>query len=657
MKKIITACTLLSFMFSAQAQSNKDIILTIEDTPIHKQEFLRVYKKNLDLVKDTSQKSVDGYLQLFVDYKLKVQEAYAQGLHKNPAYKKEFEKYRAQLSRNYLFEEKIEEDMAKEAYVRSQEQISAQHVLIMVGYDALPQDTLQAYNTARGVYQKAKNEEDFTALVLQYSEEPNVKESKGELGYFTAFSMLYPFENAAYNTKIGEISDITRTSYGYHVIKVLDRRPTGNEITVSHIMVAPKKEDPDFNAEVRINELYQLISQGEKFEDIAKQFSEDKNSGVSGGKLKPFTKGKLRAPKFENAAFALQNPGEISKPIQSSFGWHIIRLEQVSEEKSYKEQRERLLAQGNRGERLMAVTSEIRSKIKAKYGYENDATYASFFNDFVDKEIFNRRWKYDTLNTNLDKVIFSIGISDFYYRDFAAHLAIRQKRPVPTTVKTIESIVGYMYDDFETVTLQDYFRDKLEEENLDYAAIISEYRDGLLIFEVMEKNIWNEAKTDTLALQNYYNANVARYSWEDRMRATILTSNEKAALDESKKLLEQGKTAEEVKELLNKQGDLRVLLSKGVFEKGAKQLPSTSKFVTGVSDVYKIDTGFTLLQVDEVLLSTNKSFDEVRGRVMSEYQSELEATWVQNLRDKYNIKINKKTLKKIKKELKKELKK
>jgi peptidyl-prolyl cis-trans isomerase SurA len=379
MKKIILVCALFSFVFTAYSQSQKDVILTIENTPVYKQEFLRVYKKNLDLVKDASQKSVDGYLDLFVDYKLKVQEAYAQKLDQGKAYKKEFEKYRAQLSRNYLFEQKIEEDMAREAYERSKEQINAQHVLIMVGYDALPQDTLQAYNKATEVMQKAKNGEDFTDLVLQYSEEPNTKEQNGNLGYFSAFSMLYPFENAAYNTKVGAISDITRTSYGYHVIKVLDRRPTGNEITVSHIMVSNKNKDPKFDPQVRINELYQLLNQGQKFEDLAKQFSEDKNSGVSGGKLKPFTRGKLRAPKFETAAFKLTTPGDISMPVSSAFGWHIIRLEAISESKTFEQQRDRLLAQGNRGERLLAVTSEIRSNIKDKYGYTNDASYASFF--------------------------------------------------------------------------------------------------------------------------------------------------------------------------------------------------------------------------------------------------------------------------------------
>ena len=501
MKKIILVCALLSFVFTAQSQSQKDVILTIENTPVYKQEFLRVYKKNLNLVKDASQKSVDGYLELFVDYKLKVQEAYAQKLDQGKAYKKEFEKYRAQLSRNYLFEQKIEQDMALEAYERSKEQINAQHVLIMVDYDALPQDTLVAYNKATEVMKMAKNGADFTDLVLQYSEEPNTKEQKGNLGYFSAFSMLYAFENAAYNTKVGAISDITRTSYGYHVIKVLDRRPTGNEITVSHIMVSNKNDDPTFDPQVRINELYQLLNQGQKFEDLAKQFSEDKNSGVSGGKLKPFTRGKLRAPKFEQAAFALNAPGDISKPVASSFGWHIIRLEGISEPKTFEQQKERLLAQGNRGERLMAVTSEIRSKIKDKYGYTNDATYAAFFNQFVDKEIFNRRWKYDTLNPTLDKVIFTIGSTNFYYRDFAAHLAVRQTRPLPKSVKTTESAVRYIYDDFETVVLQEYFRDNLEEENLDYAAVISEYRDGLLIFDVMENNIWSVAKTDTIALQ------------------------------------------------------------------------------------------------------------------------------------------------------------
>ena len=653
MKKIILVCALLSFVFTAQSQSQKDVILTIENTPVYKQEFLRVYKKNLDLVKDASQKTVDGYLDLFVDYKLKVREAYAQKLDQGKAYKKEFEKYRAQLSRNYLFEQKIEEDMALEAYERSKEQINAQHVLIMVGYDALPQDTLQAYNKAAQVMKKAKDGADFTDLVLQYSEEPNTKEQKGNLGYFSAFSMLYPFENAAYNTKIGAISAITRTSYGYHVIKVLDRRPTGNEITVSHIMVSNKKDDPNFDPQVRINELYQLLNQGQKFEDLAKQFSEDKNSGVSGGKLKPFTRGKLRAPLFEQAAFKLTTPGDISRPVASSFGWHIIRLEAVSEPKSFEQQKERLLSQGKRGERLMAVTSEIRSKIKDKYGYTHDAGYATFFNQFVDKEILSRRWSYDTLDPSLDKVIFTIGSTNFYYKDFAAHLVIRQKKPISKSATTIESTVRYMYDDFETVVLQEYFRDKLEEENLDYAAVINEYRDGLLIFDVMENNIWNVVKTDTLALQDYYQKNKASYLWEDRVNATILTSSDETALQESKVLLEKGNTPQEVKELLNSDASLRVLLSKGMFEKGAKQLPENFEFVTGVSKIYKNQSGYTLVQVDKVLPASEKSFKEVRGSVMSAYQVQFEASWMQSLRDKYRVVVDKKTLKKIKKELKK----
>lgn len=653
MKKIILVCAILSFVFTAHSQSQRDVILTIDNTPVYKQEFLRVYKKNLDLVKDASQKSVDGYLDLFIDYKLKVKEAYAQKLDQGKAYIKEFEKYRSQLSRNYLFEPKIEEDMALEAFERSKEQINAQHVLIMVGYDALPQDTLQAYNKATQVRQKAINGADFTDLVLQYSEEPNTQQQKGNLGYFSAFSMVYPFENAAYNTKVGEISKITRTSYGYHVIKVLDRRPTGNEITVSHIMVSTKNDNPDVDPQVRINELYQLLNQGQKFEDLAKQFSEDKNSGISGGKLKPFTRGKLRAPKFEDAAFALQTPGEVSKPILSSFGWHIIRLEAISEPKTYEQQRERLLAQGNRGERLMAVTSEIRSKIKDKYGYTNDANYTTFFNQFVDKEIFSRRWEYDTLNPSLDKVIFTIGNTNFYYRDFAAHLAVRQKRPIPTSIKTIESCVKYMYDDFETGVLQDYFRDRLEEENLDYAAVINEYRDGLLIFDVMEKNIWNVAKTDTLALQAFYQKNKDRYLWQDRVDATILNSDQKVALEESKVLLEQGKTPSQVKTLLNSDEGLRVLLSKGIFEKSDKQLPEDFKFVEGLSKIYKNQSGFTLLQVHQVLPAGEKSFDQVRGSVMSHYQQELEASWMQSLKVKYPVTVHKKTLKKIKKEFKK----
>jgi peptidyl-prolyl cis-trans isomerase SurA len=347
----------------------------------------------------------------------------------------------------------------------------------------------------------------------------------------------------------------------------------------------------------------------------------------------------------------LENPGDVSKPIQSSFGWHIIRLENISEQKSFDEMKERLIAQGNRGERLRIVATEIRSKIKDKYGFEKDDSYLKFFNSFVDKEVLNRRWKPDTTNANLNKVIFTIGDRDIYYRDFANYIETRHKRPMPKSIKTTEAAIKYIYDDFETATLQEYFRDSLEVENPEYAAIISEYREGLLIFEVMKRNIWDKARNDTLALQAYYEKNKGAYQWNERVDAALLTSTERQALLDSKKLLETGNSSAEVKQELNKDGKVRLLVSNGLFEKKNRNLPENFNFKKGVSEIYESEGNFTLVYVNEILPAGQKSFDEVKGNVMSEYQQILEEQWIQSLRDSNSVVINKKILKKIKKEL------
>ena len=305
--------------------------MTINSNPVYSSDFTKVFNKNLDLVVEESQKNVAGYLDLFIDYKLKITEAYAQELDKNKQYIKEFKKYKDQLAKKYIYDKRVVSKLVEEAYDRSLEEINAEHILVLSNLHDSPNDTLKAYNKIQEAHVKALKGENFTSLVLEYSEEPGAKKSKGKLGYFTAFEMLYPFENAAYNTTVGEISEISRTAFGYHILKINDRRKKKPKINVSHIMIFSNKDKKVEDPEERINELYAMIMQGESFEKIAKQFSEDKNTALKGGQLKTFGPGDLRAPKFENAAYSIKNEGEVIAPVQSAFGWHIIRLnEKVS---------------------------------------------------------------------------------------------------------------------------------------------------------------------------------------------------------------------------------------------------------------------------------------------------------------------------------------
>lgn len=652
MIKNILGLTLLVLLCGTNAFSQKksDILLTIDGEPVYQQEFTRVYKKNLDLVQDESQKDIDGYLQLFIDYKLKVTEAQAQKLDQQELYKKEFSQYRDQLSRNYLFEDKVMDEMAREAFDRSKEEIDASHILLLVEYGASPKDTLEVYNRTKAIHEKAKKGEDFTKLAQTYSEEPGAKQRGGALGYFTVFSMVYPFETEAYNTKKGEVSDIVRSSFGYHIIKVNDRREKLSKIVVSHIMISDKKDVKNFDANARANELKALLKQGESFESLAKQFSDDKNSGLEGGKLKPFGRGDLRAPAFEEAAYALKNIGDISEPVKTDFGWHIIRLDEKLAPETYEQQKEFLEKKVSQGDRSKVVTHSINKKIQNKYGFTKNSNFLDYFNSYVGDEILSRKWSRKEIPAVEDKVIFTIGDRKVLYSDFAKYLDMRQANM--KAFKEKNALLLEMYDEFESMQLKEHFKDRLEVENQDYAAILSEYRDGLLIFDVMNKNIWEKAKTDSIGLQAFYNKTKDDYQWQQRVDADIYSAT---SLENAKKvetLLKEGKSPEEIKSILNTKDLVSLILTEGVFETAQDDLPAGIVIQKGISKIYPSNNSFVVVNIKEVIAPGVKTLEDVKGRVTSNYQNELETDWISKLRSKYKVDVNKKILKKLKKQLK-----
>ena len=267
-----------------QQNSTKEVLFTIDDKPYDTEEFIRVYNKNLDLVKDESQKDLTQYLELYIGYKLKVNKAFKLGLQNGAQYQNELKSYRTQLSKNYLMDSKVTQELLDEGYARLQKEINASHILLMVDENASPEDTLAAYNKIRAIRDRiVKGGEDFGTVAAETSQDPSAKDNKGNLGYFTAFRMVYAFENGAYNTPLGQVSMPVRSRFGYHIIKVNDIRNNRGEVAVSHIMILKPKEGEDpTKAKTTIDEIYQKLQQGEQFEELAKQFSEDKSSSTKG---------------------------------------------------------------------------------------------------------------------------------------------------------------------------------------------------------------------------------------------------------------------------------------------------------------------------------------------------------------------------------------
>ena len=648
-KRNLLLLLLLATYFTGISQKKNDVLLTIDEEPVYSSEFKQVFNKNLDLVIEESQKNVDGYLGLFIDYKLKITEAYKQNLDKNETYIKEFEKYENQLSKKYIFDKRIASQLLDEAYERGKEEINADHILVLVNFNALPKDTLIAYNKIKIAYDKAVSGEDFETLVVNYSEEPGSKNTKGKLGYFTVFGMLYPFETAAYNTEVQGISKITRTAFGYHVIKINDRRLKKPKINVSHIMIFSNKDKKVENPEERINELYAMIMQGESFENVAKQFSEDKSTGKVGGQIKTFGPGDLRAPEFEKAAYSIKNEGEILAPIKSSFGWHIIRLNEKFTIPSFEEQKPDIEKKINTGARANFVTQTISNKIIAKYGYKEGQNYSPYFNTYLTDSIYKKKWVYTPIPSEDNKVLFTIGTKEVMYSDFAKYIRDHQRLGKKYSDK--DRLLLDMYGVFKNEALKNYYKERLELENEEYAIIVNEYRNGLLVYDVMKNNIWQAAKSDSIGLEKYYTATKDNYMWKERVDVDIISSTNNESAKKAQELLNEGMEITKIKELLNTEGKVNVIITSGIYEIDQNELPKGLKMKTGVSEIYKRDSSSVVVNVKEVTAPSVKEFINVRGIVLSNYQSEIEKRWMKSLRDKYKVEINKKSLKKIKKEL------
>ena len=315
MKKIFLWFFLIPILSYTQINS-KDILFTIDDKPVVTSEFLRVYNKNLDLITDESQKNIDNYLQLYIDYKLKVLEAYEKEYDKKESYISELNKYSAQLAANYLFDKNSQDSLLIEAYERTANEIKASHILIRIDEKEL--DTLQVYNKLLS-YREEFSKNKLEYLIKKYHDGKNIFVE--DLGYFSAFKMIYSFESKAYNTNVGDISMPFRTRFGFHILKVDDKRKSLGEVTVGHIMLLKQNND----SKSKINSLYDSIISGDSFESLAKKYSDDKKTSNIGGRLKPFTSGQLNSLPFENAAFDLKEINQISKPIETKFGLESLR--------------------------------------------------------------------------------------------------------------------------------------------------------------------------------------------------------------------------------------------------------------------------------------------------------------------------------------------
>ncbi|WP_293871617.1 peptidylprolyl isomerase [Flavobacterium sp.] len=650
LKKFFFGFVLVFSVMSFAQNSTKEVLFTINDKPYYTDEFSRIYKKNLDLVKDDSQKDLNQYLELFVGYKLKVNKAYKLGLQNNAPYLNELKSYRSQLAKNYFNDTKVTQQLIEEGYNRLQKEIKASHILILVDENALPEDTLKAYKKIEDISKKALAGVSFEDLAVKYSEDPSAKDNKGDLGFFTAFRMVYTFENAAYNTPKGSISKIIRTRFGYHILKINDIRNNRGEITVAHIMILnPKPEETGKNAKTTINDIYKKIQQGEKFEDLAKQFSEDKSSSSKGGVLNRFGSGQLSSEEFENVAFSLDKPGDLSKPFQSQFGWHIVKLIEKHPIKTLEETKSELETKIGKDDRSKKITEKLNEKLRKKYTYKQDNKQFAILSKLITNDFYDSKWVLPENSKTYTAPLFTINTKKIDGKTFLDFVDKQQKAGLK--IKPLSKLIDVLYEKLLGEQLTAYYDENLEGEFQDFANVMEEYRDGLLLFDLMEKEIWNRAKTDTLGLKTFYDTHKMEHMWKKRVDVTVASSTKQDMIKKAQTLLKKGEEPEAIKTKLNLNNVINVMTNSGAFEEGSSALPKTMKYDVGVSEVFKEGEYYFVTNVEKVLPETVKTLEECKGKIVNDYQQYLEQKWVDDLKQEFTVKINRDVFDRLKKQL------
>ena len=654
MKQLFFGLLLSMQLVSYGQNGKKEVLFTIDDKPYYTDEFSRVYNKNLDLVKDESQKDLTQYLQLFIGYKLKINKANKLGLEKGDAYKNELNTYRTQLSKNYLTDSKVTKELVEEAYNRSLKEVKASHILITVDENASPEDTLIAFNKISAIRQKALGGEDFGKLAAENSQDPSAKENKGDLGYFSAFRMVYSFESAAFNTPKGKISNPFRTRYGYHIIKVDDVRDNRGEVSVEHIMLLNPKEDKSEEKEMvkqKIEDIYKKIQQGENFEDLAKQFSEDKSSSSKGGLLTRFGSGQLSSEEFEDVAFSLTKENPISSPFQSKFGWHIVKLIDKFPVKPLADVKTEWENKISKDDRSRLITNSLNEKLRKKYAVKReDKLYKSIVKT-VTNDFYESKWEVPANTKPFDSKLFAIKEKSVTGTDFLNYIKAQQKSG--NKIKPVNKLTDNLYEKFLDEKLNGYYNDNLESEFPDFAAVMEEYRDGLLLFDLMEKEIWDKSKTDSIGLKTFYDANKINYSWKKRVDVIITSSTNMDVIKKAEKMLKQNNTPDQIKEKLNTKDKVQIMTNIGVFEEGNEALPKSLTFEPGISKIIKEGQYYFVVKVNKVLPAGEKTLEECKGKVINDYQQFLEQNWVENLKKEFTVKVNQDVFENVKKQLQK----
>jgi len=626
--------------FFSQTSHTDPVLMEIDNKKITKSDFLQVYLKNNSNPK-YDQQTLDEYIELYKKFQLKVAEAEALGYDTIKRLTQELEGYQRQLTLPYLTDKETNQQLVKEAYERMKKEVRASHILIKV--DAGNDDTLAAYNRAMEVREKLLNNARFDSLALVYSQDESVANNQGDLGYFTAFQMVYPFEQAAYTLQVGEVSMPIRTRFGYHILKLTDVRNARGTMTAAHIMITARKNTSSQQdierAQAKINELYAKLQAGENFEELAVQYSEDPGSADKGGLLPVFGTGTTTRllPIFEQTAFSLEQNGDYSRPIQSEMGFHIIKRLSWSPLKPFEELKKEIEQKVSRDERAQITQASFIEKLKKEYNFELENQQSiEWLSKNLDSSIYQGNFDLSQFNIVLEP-IFTLNQKTYTQADFVNYLNGKARQLRGIALSEIPQKMKQSWIDDEVIELE---KQQLPNKYPEYKALMQEYHNGILLYEIMNDKVWNKAIKDTEGLQAFYKKNKAKYQWDKRYDLIAYIA---ANQQESEKVYQLAKnkiSPDTILKQMTLNSSLNLSLQVGVFEQSKLAYIHGQKLKKGLNKPYEFQGKYYVVKINKIIKAQPKALNEAKGLIASDYQAELEQKWLEELAKKHTVIIH-----------------
>jgi peptidyl-prolyl cis-trans isomerase SurA len=636
-----------------QAQDlNIKTLMTVDGKKIEAGEFIRMYKKSTEPGKTLD---IDNYLQQFTVFKLKVADALSEGYDTTSSFKNELSGYRNQLAQSYLTDTQTKEKLLEKAYRRSLTEINAWHILVALPQEASPEDTLKAWNKASDIRERIIKGEPFESVARGTSDDKSVKINGGNLGYFSVFQMIMPFEDAAYALKKGAVSNPVRTPYGYHIIKVTDKRPSKGRIKVAHIMkAAPPGTDEKAakKAEDDINNIYNMLHEGASFGELAKKYSDHKESAVKGGELEWFGTGEITS-NFSEAAFAISDTGQYTKPVHTPYGWHIIKLLAKKTPGTFEESRTFLESKINRSYLNSISKKSFIGKLKKEYNFKINQDAYNWFVGHTDTLVIQGLKKYDRTSIP-ESNLYSFSDQYVTANEFANYV---EKRGSMVVTKDSTVFINQLIDTRVSDHLISYENSVLEKKYPEFRYLMNEFHDGMLLFKISGKNVWNRVSNDSSGLRGYYEEHKNNWLSRRGIEAKIYMikySDGGQLLSEAFKKYSQKPDLDDILlKKFNKKNDTVLFIKEGIWFKGDDPEIDKTEWVSG-SHSFTSEGFPSVILIKRVIEPSPLKFDDVQGEVMTGYQEYLESEWIRQLNKKYSVKIDNLVLDEVKKKLKNE---